>query len=89
MNRLSRSPGFTAAAILTLAIALAACITLFSVMDAVVLAPLPFAEPDRLAAPRFSAALLGKFAGGSLFPAMIGLWGCSTAALATGPTRST
>lgn len=45
---LRRSPGLGAGVVLTLAIGIAATTVLFSVMRAVVLAPLPFDEPDRL-----------------------------------------
>lgn len=43
-----RSPGFAAAAVLTLAIGIAANTAIFSIMDALLFQPLPFAEPERL-----------------------------------------
>jgi len=49
-RQLARTKGFTAAAALTLALGIGASTAVFSVLDAVVLRPLPFAEPDRLMA---------------------------------------
>ena len=43
-----RNPGFSAVAILTLALGIAATVAIFSVVDAVLLAKLPFKDPDRL-----------------------------------------
>jgi putative ABC transport system permease protein len=48
MRQLARMPGFTTVAALTLAIGIGATTSIFSVVHAVVLRPLPFPEPDRL-----------------------------------------
>ena len=45
---LRKSPAFTAAALLTLAVCLGANLTIFAVIDSVLLRPLPFPEPERL-----------------------------------------
>src|SRR5579863_956811 len=45
---LRKSPGFTVTALLTLAVCLGANLTIFAVIDSVLLRPLPFPEPERL-----------------------------------------
>jgi putative ABC transport system permease protein len=48
LRSLRRSPGFTATALLTLALGIGANTTLFGVVDALFLAPLPVREPERV-----------------------------------------
>ncbi len=49
MRGLLRSPGFTAVAVITLALGIGANTVIFSAVSNLVLRPLPFKEPDRIA----------------------------------------
>ncbi|MCA1732491.1 MAG: ABC transporter permease, partial [Acidobacteria bacterium] len=49
VRSLRRSPAFTAVALLTMAISIGATAAIFSVVHGILLDPLPYADPDRLA----------------------------------------
>src|SRR5262249_43258370 len=50
VRQLARAPGFTTVAIVTLALGIGATAAVFSVLDAVVLRPLPFEHSERVVA---------------------------------------
>src|SRR5215471_4632075 len=59
LRKLRQNPGFAAVAIATLALGIGANTAIFSVIDRVLLQPLPFSHPDRL------VRLMLKFPDGS------------------------
>ena len=58
-RRLLRTPGFTAAAVATLALAIAANTAIFALVHRVVLSPLPYPAPERLIALEHAAPGVG------------------------------
>ena len=48
VRQLAKSPGFAVVALLTLALGIGTCTAMFSLINTVILKPLPFREPERL-----------------------------------------
>ena len=52
LRQIRKSPGFAAAVIATLGLTVGLCTTVFSVLDAVFIRPLPYHGADRIYSPR-------------------------------------
>ena len=60
-RQLLKSPGFTLTAVLTLALGIGANTAIFSLVDSIMLRPLPFAQQDRLAKISYGTGEIGFF----------------------------
>ncbi|MGO4883362.1 MAG: ABC transporter permease [Bryobacteraceae bacterium] len=74
LRSLSRNPGFTAAAVLTMALGIGANTAMFSIVDGVLLKPLGYRQPDRLISLHLQIATLKNLGVLPLPPYVYDLW---------------
>jgi hypothetical protein len=61
LRQLRRNPGYTFTVLLTLGVAIGANTAVFSMVNALLLRPLPYSEPEKLASLMRNYTLAGKF----------------------------
>jgi putative ABC transport system permease protein len=79
---LRRHPGYTAAAVLSLALGIGANTALFSLIDAFVLRPLPYPDPDRLVRVYETGQIGGRYMSGAVAAPVLRDWRDRSRALA-------
>jgi putative ABC transport system permease protein len=72
VRQLARTPGFSAVAVVTLALGIGACAAIFSVVDGVLLRPLPYPRSERLVV--VQETLLPRFAEFAVAPSHYLAW---------------
>jgi len=60
LRQLRRNPGFMATSVLTLALGICASLAIFGFVDAALLTPLPYSNPDRLVEATESVAMMPR-----------------------------
>src|ERR1700756_385665 len=80
LRQLRRSPGFTVTVVLTLALGIGATTAIFSLVEGILLKPLPFSDPERLV---LIGDRLGANAGTSVTAREIGTYSSATHAFSS------